>query len=105
MINMRTTPEGLIVDIVVQPRASKAAIVGHHQEALKIKLTAPPVGGAANKQCIEILAKALSRPKSTIELISGQTNRRKQLIIRSKTGAMDPKESKTLKAQILELVQ
>lgn len=105
MINMRATQEGLIVDIVVQPRASKATIVGQHQEALKIKLTAPPVGGAANKQCIEVLAKALSRPKSTIEIISGQTNRRKQLIIRSKTGTMQSKEAEALKAQISELLQ
>ena len=59
----------------------KRIIVGAHQDALKIKLTAPPVEEAANKQCIEILADALHYPKSRIEIVSGQTSRRKQVRI------------------------
>jgi uncharacterized protein len=77
MIKIDQSAQTLTFSVYVQPRASSCAIVGRHQDALKIKLTAPPVGGAANKQCLAVLAKALGVPKSEIELISGQTNRRK----------------------------
>lgn len=103
MIEIKTSGDGLTFWVYVQPRASKKAIVGSHQNALKVKLTAPPVEGAANKQCIELLAKALSLPKSTLEIISGQTSRHKQLLIRAKTGPMNPAEKTALKAKLAEL--
>ncbi len=87
MIPVQTSGTGLTFWIYVQPRASKAVIVGAHQDALKIKLTAPPVEGAANKQCIEILAEALHCPKSRIEIVSGQTSRRKQVRISPRQGS------------------
>ncbi|MEJ2038144.1 MAG: DUF167 domain-containing protein [Desulfosarcinaceae bacterium] len=77
MIKIDQSAQTLTFSVYVQPRASSCAIVGRHQDALKIKLTAPPVGGAANKQCLAVLAKSLDVPKSEIEIISGQTNRRK----------------------------
>ncbi len=104
MIDIRTTKEGIAFWVVVQPRSSKAAIVGVHQNDLKVKLTAPPVGGAANKQCIALIAKALARPKSTIDITSGQTNRRKQILIRSKSGAMDKAEAETIKQKLSQLI-
>ncbi|MFO8085880.1 MAG: DUF167 domain-containing protein [Desulfobacterales bacterium] len=70
-----------MVSIFVQPRSSKNIIVGQHKNELKIKLTAPPIGGAANKMCIHFLAKCLKIPKSTIEIISGHTGRSKKLLI------------------------
>lgn len=103
MIEAKVTPEGVSFMVMVQPRAAKAAIVGAHDSALKIKLTAPPVEGAANKQCIELLAKALGRPKSTLEIISGQTSRHKQILVRAKSGAMTAEEADMLKRKLAGL--
>ena len=59
-------------------------IAGQHGDALKIKLKAPPVDGAANKMCIQYLAKCLKIPKSSIEIISGHSSRTKRLLLRYK---------------------
>lgn len=103
MVEIKATAEGLTFWVLVQPRASRLGIVGTHEDALKIKLTAPPVEGAANKQCIEIVAKALERPKSTLAIVNGQTNRRKQILVRAKSGAMSAEEAKALKCRLNEL--
>ncbi|MFZ1984078.1 MAG: DUF167 domain-containing protein [Desulfatitalea sp.] len=103
MVEIKITGEGVTFWVLVQPRASRKAIVGTHQEALKIQLTAPPVEGAANKQCIEIVAKALDRPKSTLAIINGQTSRRKQILVRAKSGTMSAEEAKTLTCRLSEL--
>ncbi len=72
-------PEGLSLKIFVQPRSSKNQVVGSHGDALKIKITAPPVDGAANKMCIDFLAKMFKMPKTTIEIITGHSGRNKQV--------------------------
>lgn len=59
------------------PRASRTQIVGVHDERLKIKLTAPPVDGKANKALIGFLAKSLNLTWDQINILSGQTGRRK----------------------------
>ena len=76
-------PRGLVLTIFVQPKSSKNMIAGIHDRALKIKLTAPPVDGAANKMCIEFLAKQFRIPKSAIEMVSGHTGRNKRLLIQT----------------------
>jgi uncharacterized protein (TIGR00251 family) len=81
MFKITQTDESLTFSVYVQPRASACTIVGEHQDALKIKLTAPPVSGAANKQCIAVLAKALSIPKSQIQITAGHSHRQKQITI------------------------
>jgi uncharacterized protein len=52
-------------------------VVGVHNGALKVALTAPPVEGAANKALLEFLAKLLGAPKSSVVLISGEGSRNK----------------------------
>ncbi len=94
MIHIDTTSRGLTFTVQVLPRSAKVNIVGSHQGALKIKLTAPPVGGAANKQCIQVLAKALGLPKSALSIVRGETSRIKQVCVlthalESKTGAIE----------------
>ena len=79
-------PEGLILSVRVQPKASRNAIQGVHGEALKVSLTAPPVDGAANKACVAFLAKKLGLAKSAIEILSGHTSRNKRLLIRIPRG-------------------
>jgi len=75
---------GIILKVFIQPRSSKNMIAGLYGDALKIKLTAPPVDEAANKMCIKYLAKWLKVPKSSIEIVSGHKNRTKLLLLRYK---------------------
>ncbi len=74
-------PRGIAFKVYVQPRSSKNMIVGTHGDALKVKLTAPPVGGAANRMCVQFLAKILGVPKSDLEILSGQSSRTKRLLL------------------------
>ena len=77
----RTTDKGVVVSIVVQPRSSKTMIAGIHNNALKVKLTSPPVDGEANKTLIKFLSKLFKVPKSALEIIKGETSRSKQVLI------------------------
>ena len=74
--------EGLLISINVQPRSSKTEIIGMHQNSLKIKLTSPPVEGAANSLLIKFISKELGIAKSKIVLKSGEKSRQKKLIIK-----------------------
>jgi uncharacterized protein (TIGR00251 family) len=65
----------------VSPRASREAIGGVHDGALKIALTAPPVEGAANAALIALLAKALGVPKRAVRVVSGESSRQKRIEI------------------------
>ncbi len=75
-------PEGGVLRVFIQPRSSKNMIAGRHGDDLKVKLTAPPVDGAANKMCLKYLAKSLGVSKASLEILSGHSNRRKRLLIR-----------------------
>ncbi len=71
----------LILNVLIQTRASKAEIAGLQGEALKIRLTSPPVEGAANEQCRLLLSKVLKVSKKNIEIVSGLKSREKKLKI------------------------
>ena len=83
---IKKTPGGVTVSLFIQPRASKNEIIGPQGEGLKVRLTAPPVGGAANKMCTTFLAKCLGVSKSSLEIVSGQSSRHKQILIRNSEG-------------------
>jgi len=85
MLWIQETRDGVIFKVTVQPRGARNEIVGLQGDALKIRLTAPPVEGAANKMCIELLAKSLKVRKSDVEIIRGQSSRAKKILVRSKT--------------------
>ncbi|MDT3700301.1 MAG: DUF167 domain-containing protein [Thermincola sp.] len=74
-------PDGVVLKIKVQPRASKSRIAGVLGDALKVTLTAPPVDGAANAACIEFFSRLIGIPKNRIEIVSGQTGRTKLIKI------------------------
>lgn len=61
----------------VSPRSSRSQIAGWQGDVLAVKVTAPPVEGAANKACIELLAGALGVRKSQVALICGAASRDK----------------------------
>lgn len=85
MLWIQETPDGVIFKITVQPRGSRNEIAGLQGDAMKIRLTAPPVEGAANKMCVEFLAKSLKVRKSVVEIIRGRTSRSKKVLVRSAT--------------------
>jgi len=65
----------------VQPRASRNAVVGWTGDVLKIRLTAPPVEGAANASCLKFLADLLDLPQSHIEILKGAHSHNKVIRI------------------------
>jgi hypothetical protein len=75
------------LSIRIQPRASKNEIVAREGGGFKIRLTAPPVDGAANEALIRFLADALSVPKSQVEIVSGHTSRDKVVRINGTSDA------------------
>jgi hypothetical protein len=71
------TGSGSRLTLHIQPRGSRNAIEGLHGDALKVRLTAPPVDGAANEALIRFLAESLGCAKSAVTLSAGTTSRRK----------------------------
>lgn len=65
----------------VTPRGSKNQIIGWREGVLCVKLTAPPVEGAANTAVVKFIADALGVRKSQVELVSGEKSREKTLRI------------------------
>lgn len=69
------------IKIYIQPSAKKAGYAGLYNDMPKIKITAPPVDGAANSEIIKIFSKLLNIPKASIEITSGLSSRNKTLDI------------------------
>ena len=78
---LHKTNSGVILHVRVTPKAAQSKIVGLQDHALKIAVKAPPVDGAANKELIHFLAKALGIPKSQLEIARGESSRNKQVFI------------------------
>lgn len=76
-IPYKKSKNGIVIEVKVEPRSSKRAISGVMGNALKVKLTAPPVEGAANEQLIEIISEATGVRKSSIRILRGASSRRK----------------------------
>ncbi len=74
---MRDEAGGAVLEVLVQPRASRTRAVGEHDGRLKVQLAAPPVEGEANRALIEFLAEALRVRKADVVLQRGETGRRK----------------------------
>ncbi|NLZ16700.1 MAG: YggU family protein [Desulfobulbaceae bacterium] len=71
----------VLLRIHVQPRAAQNQVAGLQGEALKLRLSAPPVDGKANKAVLAFLAELFSLPKSALSLKSGQQSRQKTILI------------------------
>ncbi|MFR1672772.1 MAG: DUF167 domain-containing protein [Candidatus Gastranaerophilaceae bacterium] len=78
---LKETKEGLILQIRISPNASKNEIIKENN-SLKVKITAQPIDGKANKALIEYLSKQFRIPKTSIEIIKGETSKDKTLLIR-----------------------
>lgn len=80
-----THEQGVTIRVYVAPRSSASRVVGEHNGALKVALTAPPVEGAANKALVELLAKLLGVPKGAVSIVSGETSRNKTVRVEGVT--------------------
>ena len=91
------SPPSATLTVRVQPRASRDEITGYEEGVLRVRLTAPPVEGAANAACRDFLAKSLGVPRRQIQLVSGEKARVKRFSITGLTPA-------GLKAKITRLL-
>lgn len=82
MTTFKDARSGAAIKVKVQPRAKKNAVAGKTKDGtVKIKLTAPPVDGAANDLLIDFLAETLGLPKRNVEIVSGLTHEHKLVAI------------------------
>jgi len=72
---------GIILEVLVQPRASRDEIIGPHDRFLKVRLTAPPVEGAANKTLLRLLSKRIKIPVRNLTIKKGHKSRQKTIVI------------------------
>jgi uncharacterized protein len=81
LINCTENGGALVFTVRVVPRASKSEVVGEHGGDLKVRISSPPVDGAANTELIKLLSKQLGVSKSHVEILSGHSSKTKQLRI------------------------
>lgn len=73
------------VAVHVQPRASRSEIIGQHGAALKVRLQAPPVEGAANEALVRLLADSLGVPQRSVRVVAGAISRSKMVEVEGTT--------------------
>lgn len=78
----RDDPQGALLDVLVQPRASREKVGPLHGDRLKVAVSAPPVDGEANDALVRLLARHLGVPRSALVIRAGQTGRRKTVLVR-----------------------
>ncbi|MDD4753286.1 MAG: DUF167 domain-containing protein [Desulfitobacteriaceae bacterium] len=79
MFEVKDIGDGVIFNIKVQPRAAKNEVAGLIGDALKLRITAPPVDGAANDAVIKFFADFFRVPKKGVTIVSGLTSRQKTI--------------------------
>ena len=86
---IRHTQHGrnLTFNVLVVSRASRSEIVGEHDGALKVRIAAPPVEGAANRELQRLLAKIFKLPQNAVEIIAGSNSKRKVVRLHGATEA------------------
>ena len=73
---------GVVIAVHASPGASGNKVAGLHGDALKIRVHASPVEGRANKELVGFLAEQLDVPRQSVAIISGETGRRKRILVR-----------------------
>ena len=95
---IQSSAEGALLTVHVQPHASRTEFAGRHGDALKVRVAAPPVDGAANDALCRFLAGRLGLPKGGVEVRSGSGGRRKRILLRGISArqvseALDPQKA------------
>ena len=84
---IRPTADGVALDVLVSPRASRARFGPVHGDRVKLSVTAPPVDGEANAAVVELVAVTLGVPRAAVEVTAGHSSRRKTVAVRGTTSA------------------
>jgi len=80
-LDIGETDEGITLKVRVQPRASRDAFGGEREGALVVRLTAPPVEGAANKALVRVLGRGLGVAPSAVQITAGASGRSKRVAV------------------------
>ncbi len=86
MVFIKEKGNGVVFNIHVVPGSAKSEIVGVQDEALKVKIAAPPVEGRANAECIRFLSETLGIKKNQVTITSGYRSRKKIIAIEGLNG-------------------
>jgi uncharacterized protein (TIGR00251 family) len=87
VLPLKEEKDGVSFKVRVQPRASKNQVAGLFEDALRVRLTAPPVDGEANEACRAFLAGLLSVGRGQVEILSGLTGRNKVVKVKGVTAS------------------
>lgn len=79
---VRDSESGAVLTVYVQPKASRTESAGVHGDALKIRVAALPVGGAANDELVRFVAVRCAIPRTAVRIQSGAEGRRKRLCLK-----------------------
>jgi uncharacterized protein (TIGR00251 family) len=82
MVDFTEESGALTFAVRVVPRASKSALAGEHGGALKVRVAAPPVEGAANEELARFLSKAFGVAARDVEIVSGRASKTKRVRVR-----------------------
>lgn len=80
-LRVTQSADGVVFTVHVQPRASRCEICGTKEGELRLRLTSPPVEDAANRQCVELIAKTLGVAKSRVCIRTGAKSRHKVVAV------------------------
>ena len=75
----------MILELHVQPGASRSEFAGEHGGRIKVRLAAPPVDGRANDALVEFLAAYFEVPRRNVRITAGLKSRRKRVIVEGAT--------------------
>lgn len=82
MLSYTETEDAISFAVRVVPRASQTGAAGTHEGALKVRIAAPPVDGAANEELVRFLARSLGVASSAVEITGGHTSKNKRIRVR-----------------------
>ena len=85
MIRCSERDGALVFTVRVVPRASRSQVAGEQDGALRVRVAAPPVDGAANEELVRTLARALNVPARDVEITSGHSSKLKQVRVPAAT--------------------
>jgi uncharacterized protein (TIGR00251 family) len=80
-VSLKEKDGGVVIPVRVQPRAAHASIAGAHGGALKLKITAPPVDGEANRACTRMLSDLFRIAPSRIQILNGHKDKNKVFLL------------------------
>lgn len=82
---IRKTNEGIIVNLRISPNAKKNEII-KDGDIIKVKITALPIDGKANRALVEFFSKNFKIPKTSIEILKGETSKEKTILFKTMDG-------------------